>query len=272
MVLLIVTGILFNVPIHAQTPLDTLNSTNVTAVNDRSADVSKTAASTDQTTGIGGSSEDSMYDALLARINALFEKLNSLMVRVNSLMGRLANAKNSNSPNKPSPSSSDTSTSNPGTTKTTKDSQPTTNTKEAPNEVAAKVAAVASKFPVTYATKGSFTYAAGTENGNLGCANVVSAALREAGVPIKMLLGCASVRDTLLGLKAPNTWKKVSPPPYKPGDVIVWSIPPGKKHRHIGIAAMNGNSLMAMNNSSSKRHPVFSEIEHRAIECVLRKA
>ncbi|HQG30144.1 MAG TPA: hypothetical protein PLY73_16440, partial [Candidatus Ozemobacteraceae bacterium] len=70
----------------------------------------------------------------------------------------------------------------------------------------------------------------------------------------------------------PNNWRIVRPPPYEPGDVVVWGVPPGGRHKHIGIVTRNGNSLMAMNNSSSRRHPVLSGIEYRSVECVIRKA
>ncbi len=137
--------------------------------------------------------------------------------------------------------------------------------------VAAKVAQVAASFPSRYNGYQKFPYAAGTEGGNLGCANVVSAALKEAGVPV-WSLNVTGVKNGLLGLKAPNNWKIVHPPPYQPGDVVCWSAPSGSIHGHIGIVCKNGNSLMAMNNSSGKRKPVFSSIEHRAIACVVRKA
>jgi hypothetical protein len=132
--------------------------------------------------------------------------------------------------------------------------------------LAIKVAQVAASFPKKYARSGSFKYAAGTQNGNLGCANVVSKALQAAGVKIKGSLAVDGVKSQL---KAAG-WKVFSPPPYKAGDVIIWKAKP--KHKHIGIIARNGNSLMAMNNSSSQKKPIWSSPTHRAVECVLRKA
>lgn len=137
--------------------------------------------------------------------------------------------------------------------------------------LAAKIAKVAAAFPTKYPVAQSFPYAPGTENGNLGCANVVSAALKEAGVKIPIILGCDGVCEALLKLPSPQTFKKVTPPPYKPGDVIIWAPGSGSgRHKHIGIVAKNGNSLQAMNNSSSKRHPSWQPIEYRPIETVLR--
>jgi len=254
MLLLIVVSVIFTAPVHAQDPLDTLQTHDV-ANDGTAASVAKTDAAAAQI-GSPSASVSTGFDAFLARINKLFEKLNSLASRVNELMDRLAKANAKK------------------TAVAAEASKPAASSTPSPDVsgVAAKVAEVAAKFPSRYSTAQSFKYAAGTENGNLGCANVVSAALREAGVPIGMILNVTGVKNALLGLKSPNTWKLVSPPPYQPGDVVCWSAPKGKIHGHIGIVAKNGNSLMAMNNSSSKRHPVFSEIEYRAIACVVRKA
>jgi cell wall-associated NlpC family hydrolase len=133
---------------------------------------------------------------------------------------------------------------------------------------AIKVAQVAASFPQKYPTKGSFKYAPLTEDGNLGCANVVSKALKESGVKIR---GDISV-DRLKGQLKRAGWKTVKPPPYKPGDVIVWGPGSNGTHKHIGIIARNGNTLMAMNNSSDRRHPVWSDINYRKVEAVLRQS
>ncbi|MBP7635546.1 CHAP domain-containing protein [Candidatus Ozemobacteraceae bacterium] len=142
----------------------------------------------------------------------------------------------------------------------------------APNAVAQKVSDSAAGYASRYTTAGSFRYSPGTENGNLGCADVVSQCLRDAGVGIGRILNVDGVKNALTSLRAPNNWRIAQPPPYQPGDVVVWKAPPGGRHKHIGIVTRNGNSMMAMNNSSSRRHPVLSGIEYRAVECVVRKA
>lgn len=149
--------------------------------------------------------------------------------------------------------------------------QPTAST-TTPNSIAQKVNETAASYANRYTTRGSFQYSPGTENGNLGCADVVSQCLRDAGVGIGRILNVDGVKNALTSLRAPNNWRIAQPPPYQPGDVVVWKAPPGGRHKHIGIVTRNGNSMMAMNNSSSKRHPVLSGIEYRAVECVVRKA
>lgn len=265
MVLLIAVSVVFSAPVKAQNPLETLTAHEI--ANDVAT----------RTAEISGSTEvsSSVFSKFLERINQLFAKISTLASRVNELMDRLAKVNEQKAaqaqaaqaivPADPVQSSKPSSSSPTS-------ASPSTSSTSTVSGVAAKVAEVAASYPSRYSTAQSFKYAAGTENGNLGCANVVSAALREAGVPIKLLLGVSGVWDALLKLKEPDNWKKVSAPPFQPGDVVIWAIPPGKKHRHIGIAAKNGNTVMAMNNSSSKRHPVFSACEYRAVECVLRKA
>ncbi|OIP23557.1 hypothetical protein AUK22_09630 [bacterium CG2_30_54_10] len=48
-----------------------------------------------------------------------------------------------------------------------------------------------------------------------------------------------------------------------PGDVVIWSLPSGKSHGHIGVCCKNGNSVMAMNHSSSQRKLVCSRFHRR---------
>ncbi|HEY9069367.1 MAG TPA: hypothetical protein VIV61_03865 [Candidatus Ozemobacteraceae bacterium] len=251
-------------PAAAQNPLETLQDHEV-ANDGKAAAATKTVSAT-ATASAGSDTSKSGIDKFFERINALFAKLNALASRVNELMDRLAKAKSKQTiAVSPAKNAAPASTAKPS-------SSPASNESANVSGVAGKVAQVAASFPRRYATAQSFKYAPGTENGNLGCANVVSAALREAGVPIGMILNCDGVKNALLGLKGGNAWKRVSPPPYQAGDVVIWKAPSGGRHKHIGIVAKNGNSLMAMNNSSSKRHPVFSAIEYRPIEIVLRKA
>ena len=140
------------------------------------------------------------------------------------------------------------------------------------NSVSQKINNIALTFPKIYNGYKKFPYAAGTEGGNLGCGNVVSAVLKKAGVKV-WSLSVDGVKSQLLSLKAPNNWKVVHPPPYQPGDVVIWSPPKGNRNGHIGIVVKNGNTFSAMNNSSSKRKPVLSTpVNHRKIASVLRKA
>lgn len=159
-----------------------------------------------------------------------------------------------------------------GSTRTTAAVEPSPSSTSAPGSLALKVSDTAASYASRYTTAGSFRYSPGTEDGNLGCADVVSQCLRDAGVGIGRILNVDGVKNALTSLRAPNNWRIAQPPPYQPGDVVVWKVPPGGRHKHIGIVTRNGNSMMAMNNSSSKRHPVLSGIEYRAVECVVRKA
>ena len=141
-----------------------------------------------------------------------------------------------------------------------------TNTAGAGSALAQKIAQIAATFPSRYSSGGSFPYAPETRGGELGCAQVVSHVLREAGVSAYSL-GCYDLRSQLQG----QGWTRVSPPP-QPGDVIVWSPLRRGGHPHIGVAVRNGNSIMAMNNSSGLRKPVLSGWNSRGVETILRKA
>lgn len=117
-----------------------------------------------------------------------------------------------------------------------------------------------------YERRGSFPYCCCTRGGVLGCAQVVSEALKNAGVNISGSLAVVGVRDQLRAIG----WQTVTPPPFQEGDVVVWSRPPGGNHKHIGIAVESGNSVMAMHNSSSRPGPVLEDASYRTIAYVLR--
>ncbi len=93
--------------------------------------------------------------------------------------------------------------------------------------------------------------------GNLACAQVVTTALKNAGALTRVHLNC---RSTVSDLKSKG-WREVSVPPYQEGDVITWKTydytGDGVKDpdTHIGIIVKEGNSYMAMNNSSRLRMP-----------------
>ncbi len=135
-----------------------------------------------------------------------------------------------------------------------------------PSEIGAKVANEAMNLVHKYNGYKKFPYAAGTDGGNLGCANVVSTALIAAGVLNNMQLNCDMVMKDLLAVG----WKKVEVPPYQEGDVLTWTTNRGPG-RHIGIIVKRGNNYQAMSNSSSKRKPNVHNINYRPITKVLRK-
>lgn len=93
--------------------------------------------------------------------------------------------------------------------------------------------------------------------GNLACAKVVTTALKNAGALSKVHL---NVRSTVSDLKS-HGWKEVKVPPFAEGDVITWKTydytGDGVKDpdTHVGIIVKEGNSYMAMNNSSRLRTP-----------------
>lgn len=131
-----------------------------------------------------------------------------------------------------------------------------------------RIVAKAREYLTRYGSRGSFPYAPGTENGNLGCANVVTKCLKDAGVINWINLGVYPTADRLKR----EGWKKVRPPPFQAGDVVIWGPPPGGRHGHIGIAMSNGNNVQVMNNSSSQRKPILSSAMNRAVDYVMRKA
>ena len=104
------------------------------------------------------------------------------------------------------------------------------------------------------------------DGGNLACAQVVSTALRDAGVLSRVSLNCDAVVSDLRRVG----WQRVNVPPYQDGDVVTWttSRSPG---RHIGIIVQQGSSFVAISNSSSQRTPRVHSINYMPITQVLRK-
>lgn len=102
-----------------------------------------------------------------------------------------------------------------------------------------------------------FPYDPATQGGNLGCAQVVTTALKAAGILDRISLG---VLETIDLLKAKG-WRFVQPPPYQDGDVVTWKTydrtGDGVKDEdtHIGIVIKENGTDMAMNNSSSHKRP-----------------
>ncbi|MDD3147253.1 MAG: hypothetical protein PHD82_08125 [Candidatus Riflebacteria bacterium] len=107
---------------------------------------------------------------------------------------------------------------------------------------------------------------ADVDGGNLACAQVVSTALRNAGVLSRVSLNCDQVVNDLKAVG----WRRVSVPPYQEGDVVTWTTSRGPG-RHIGIIVKNGSSFQAISNSSSERTPRVHSITYMPITQVLRK-
>lgn len=104
------------------------------------------------------------------------------------------------------------------------------------------------------------------DGGNLACAQVVSTALQQAGALSRVSLNC----DTVVSDLRRAGWQRVNVPPYQDGDVVTWTTRRGPG-RHIGIIVKEGNSFVAISNSSSQRTPRRHAINYAPITQVLRK-
>ena len=129
-----------------------------------------------------------------------------------------------------------------------------------------KVVNAAKQIHDKYQGYQAFPYDPLTEGGNLGCAQVATTVLKAAGVLDRTCLNCTG---TISMLEAVG-WSSVSWPPYQAGDVVFWeTYQPGPSH--VGIVMNSGNSAQAMNNSSSKRMPQYSDITSMKICKIMRK-
>ena len=143
------------------------------------------------------------------------------------------------------------------------------------DSVQGKVVSAAKQIHDKYQGYQAFPYHAYTEGGNLGCAQVATSVLCAAGVLSATdsvgglgyaSLGCVQT----ISLLEQAGWSSVSWPPYQAGDVVFWeTYQPGPSH--VGIVMNSGNSAQAMNNSSSKRMPNYSDIEAMKICKIMRK-
>jgi len=119
----------------------------------------------------------------------------------------------------------------------------------------------------------NFPYDPLTNGGRLGCAQVVSTALKNAGVMSRIVLNCHGVMNDLVS----KGWKYVQVPPYRAGDVITWKTYDSTgdgvmdPDTHIGIAVESGNNVQVMNNSSSQRMPRLCAANAMTLSHVLRK-
>ncbi len=132
--------------------------------------------------------------------------------------------------------------------------------------VQGRVVNAAKQLVDNFSESGSFPYAAGTNGGRLGCAQVVTTALKAAGVINQTSLGCIQT----IGLLEDVGWKAVDVPPYQAGDVIFWETYCSGPS-HVGIIMTSGNSATAMSNSSSQRKPRYHDAEYQKVVKVMRK-
>jgi hypothetical protein len=130
--------------------------------------------------------------------------------------------------------------------------------------IGVQVAQAASSLPIP------FPYDSATKGGTLGCAQVVTTALANAGAIRKGEVQLA-VKGAISLLQGKG-WRSVRPPPYADGDVITWSPPPGSPHMHIGIIKVENGTPYAIHNSSSQKRPVKVPLAsmNRVVDRILR--
>ena len=134
-----------------------------------------------------------------------------------------------------------------------------------------KIVKIAKEFVKKYSKSGSFPYYKRLKGGRIGCAQVATTVLKKAGALKQVSTGC---RQSIKLLQKAG-WKKVKAPPYKAGDVIVWTETNKKKSKgptHIGIIMESGKNVQAMSNSSRYRKPRLHKANYAKQYCVLRKA
>lgn len=124
-----------------------------------------------------------------------------------------------------------------------------------------RIVQMGNTFVERYSRSGSFPYLPETNNGRLGCAQLVNTIFEEAGYPIfpnssgSNYYGRIRVTETAAKLKQMG-WVEVTPPPYQAGDVITWNTG-GGPDSHIGIIMTSGNSARALSNSSTHKKPLI---------------
>ncbi len=134
------------------------------------------------------------------------------------------------------------------------------------DSVQGKVVSAAQQLVEKYSTSGSFPYDPATNGGNLGCAQVVTTALKAAGVINQTCLNCHGTIDLLNAAG----WSSVSAPPYQAGDVIFWATYIPGTESHVGIVMTSGNTAQAMSNSSSQHKPRYHDAEYNGAYPVMR--
>ena len=134
------------------------------------------------------------------------------------------------------------------------------------DSVQGKVVSAAQQLVEKYSTSGSFPYDPATNGGNLGCAQVVTTALKAAGVINQTCLNCHGTIDLLNAAG----WTSVTAPPYQAGDVIFWATYKPNTESHVGIIMTSGNTAQAMSNSSSQHKPRYHDAEYNGAYPVMR--
>ena len=134
------------------------------------------------------------------------------------------------------------------------------------DSVQGKVVSAAQSLVETYSESGSFPYDPATDGGNLGCAQVVTTALKAAGVINQTCLNCQGT----INLLNEAGWSTVSAPPYQAGDVIFWATYIAGTESHVGIVMTSGNTAQAMSNSSSQHKPRYHDAEYNGAYPVMR--
>lgn len=121
-------------------------------------------------------------------------------------------------------------------------------------------------------TVNNFPYHPLTENGNLGCAQVGSEILKNAGECGKTHL---SVNALCNELKNQRGWYPVPPSDMKAGDCIVWGpVSWSPKNQHFGVLVEHGGQLCVVQNQSGPpARPVMIPVSsyNRPIKEVIRK-
>ncbi|MDD5092169.1 MAG: SH3 domain-containing protein [Candidatus Wallbacteria bacterium] len=94
-------------------------------------------------------------------------------------------------------------------------------------------------------------YTATTEYGNLACAAVVSAILKNAGCGNQHHLACVGLRDHLKSIG----WSSISNEQYGKGDVCYWTKTSGDRPRHVGVIVAKDvyGKWWTIDNSSSAK-------------------
>ena len=134
------------------------------------------------------------------------------------------------------------------------------------DSVQGKVVSAAQQLVEKYSESGSFPYDPATNGGNLGCAQVVTTALKAAGVIDQTCLNCHGTIDLL----SAAGWSSVTAPPYQAGDVIFWATYIAGTESHVGIVMTSGNTAQAMSNSSSQHKPRYHDAEYNGAYPVMR--
>jgi hypothetical protein len=214
---------------------------------------------------------ENQYQDMISRAKVISSTIDSINEKIASVIGTIKNWTGSLF----NGSSSSPSTNNSGTNPpvVTKPSGPSTNEPDKAPQVISEM-----QKRIQDAAMGLLNYGpAGTENGfpydcppRVGCANVVSQALKQAGVFDQLFLGVGGKPNRAEGypygvideLVEEKGWMMIpvsDVPPYQAGDVVAWRTYSDTGDDHIGIIVQNGSGMAAVHNSSNRQRPVLEE-------------